>query len=293
MEMDKGLVRKHFDRHAFEYDRYAHVQAHMAARLRQLLAPYAAPSGVRRILELGSGTGGLTRELLSEYADAGLTAVDISAAMLAALGERLAPAAAARVRAVHGDAEEGAVWERFADHRDGTVGFFDLIASNATFQWFNEPAATLERCLQHLRPGGVLAFATFGPRTFHELTAAFRSAETALGLAHQPHGQTFCTEAQWRSFFPDRLELWQEELQVERFASVREFLQSVQKVGAGNASRTGGDAGGPPSGRRLFAAMQERYAADYGDESGIPATYHVCYGVYRKPLRSARAGGRR
>ncbi|MCD1258775.1 methyltransferase domain-containing protein [Paenibacillus athensensis] len=282
MEIDKGLVRKHFDRHAFEYDRYASVQAHMAVRLGQLIVRYAEPPGVRRILELGSGTGGLTGELLREYANAELTAVDISAAMLAMLGERLGAAASGRVRAVHGDAEADGVWTQLAWGCE--AGPFDLMASSAAFQWFNEPQATLARCLAHLRPGGVLAFATFGPQTFHELTSAFRSAEQELGLAHRPHGQTFCTEAQWRSFFPSSLTLWQEEKRIERFASVRDFLQSVQKVGAGNASRVADDSGGRLSGRRLLAAMQERYAADFGDASGIPATYHICYGVYCKPL---------
>ena len=51
---------------------------------------------------------------------------------------------------------------------------FDLIISNASFQWFHDFNATIKSLKKYLRPNGLLAFSTFGPNTFHELQYALK-----------------------------------------------------------------------------------------------------------------------
>jgi trans-aconitate 2-methyltransferase len=97
----------------------------------------------RRIVDLGSGTGELSRMLLDRWPEARVTGVDRSPEMLAAARPR---SVAGRLDFVLGDI---AVWEP-----GGPVG---LIVSNATLQWVPDHARLLPRLLSWLDPGGILA----------------------------------------------------------------------------------------------------------------------------------------
>lgn len=166
--IDKILVRRHFDRSAREYDRYAEVQREMAEELVRRLRRCDRNGKVRRVLEIGCGTGFLTERLIRCYPDACLTAVDLSENMVACAREKLSSLPGKR-RFVVADAETWA--------KDGDVAACDLIVSNAAFQWFSDPEGTARHLLRRLNPGGRLAFSTFGPRTFCELHASFRAAK--------------------------------------------------------------------------------------------------------------------
>lgn len=281
MEIDKNLVRKHFDRHAHEYDAYASVQEDMAAKLMELLKQTQLPK-MQRILEIGSGTGLLTRKLISSYPQAKLTVIDLSASMLEMLRHNLG-ANAAHMEFVLGDAEDSAIMEKLSDDAD-RYGKFDLIVSSAAFQWLNDPAVVISGYLPLLDPKGVYAFATFGPQTFQELKASFFIAEQELGLPSIPHGQSFRSGDEWRSYFPHQDDadfLWQEEQRIECFPSVKEFLLSVKKVGAGNANVTDPEQRQlRMAGRKLFAAMENGYKRHYSSERGIETTYHLGFGRY-------------
>jgi len=85
--------------------------------------------------------------------------VDISAAMLQVARRKIAdPRAAFRV----------------ADAEDFHDGRYDLITSNAAFQWFTDLPRSLESLAGLLAPGGTLSFSFFGPETYRELDRALR-----------------------------------------------------------------------------------------------------------------------
>ncbi|MEI7027002.1 methyltransferase [Paenibacillus sp. y28] len=398
MKMDKTLIRKHFDRHAHEYDHYTVVQKQMVRRLMTLLKEQypnegrgsGAPESVVRhqanfavpmsILEIGCGTGRLTAELLEAFPHARITVLDLSERMLEETRRRAGPHAD-RVRFVTGDAERllctghplrrsgahahGQLHEDCPDGRtgagreglrgrpdktdmqqegerghgagctgskqegdherpDGQIGIeregtqreaggaavdsvsaaldasYDLIASSATFQWLNDPFATMQACLKRLAPSGVLAFATFGPATFHELHYAFAAAEKELGLPYRPHGQAYLSAADWKravmsGSWSGRLQ-WREELHSLFYPTVRTFLRHVQRAGAGNALALPGGpegdagepanhpaaAGSPPLSRKLLTAMEQAYRDNFsGGDQGIRVTYEVFYGLVR------------
>jgi malonyl-CoA O-methyltransferase len=50
IQLNKKIVRQHFDRHAFEYDRYAVVQGEMADQIMVMLEQYFPQKHVNRIL---------------------------------------------------------------------------------------------------------------------------------------------------------------------------------------------------------------------------------------------------
>lgn len=61
-----------------------------------------------------------------------------------------------------------------ADAEDFHDGQYDLITSNAAFQWFTDLPRGLSRLTRLLAPGGTLSFSFFGPATYRELDMALR-----------------------------------------------------------------------------------------------------------------------
>ena len=139
-----------FARHLASYDTAATAQAQIADRLAARIAPLIAPAA--RMLELGHGTGFLTRQL------ARLAPEEIWLNDLVAPPPALRWPEATRVQALPGDAAA----LRFP-------AGLDLIASASMLQWLADPAALLRKSARALRPGGILAVSSFGPGNFPEL----------------------------------------------------------------------------------------------------------------------------
>jgi malonyl-CoA O-methyltransferase len=274
IQLNKKLVRQHFDRHAFEYDRYAVVQGEMADQLMVMLEHQFPQKQIKRILEIGCGTGILTEKLHRKWSSAHITAVDISQAMIEQTKLKLGEAST-NIRFITADAEEWAA-------TNGMEEPFDLIISNATFQWFQHPSQTIKSLLSKLQPSGsVFAFSTFGPRTFHELHSSFLAAETLLSIDPVPHGQAFLPRSFWRKLFANLLSnsqtfKWEQRERIFLHPSVRDFLTSIKRVGAGNATRSSGSI---PQVRQLFKQMEAHYLEHFSVEDRIQATYDLGYGI--------------
>ncbi|CAM4331716.1 malonyl-ACP O-methyltransferase BioC [Paenibacillus tarimensis] len=259
-------IRRQFDRSASGgYEIHAAVQRTMAGNL---AAGLPHPQGLEDVLEIGCGTGFLT-EKLAGGAYRTVTALDLAPSMLEAAGRRTA-GTPADICFVLADAEEWAAEPvRKAE--------YDLIVSSACFQWLERPAETIGHLHRLLRPGGMLAFATFGPGTFRELHEAFARAYAALGLKPERHGLSFREPEEWQA---DLLNAGFSHVRFERseqaklYASVPGFLHAVKGVGASvseAAERPG------LGSRRLFLDMFRRYEERYGTPEGITATYELIY----------------
>lgn len=150
-----------FGRQAGVYDRHAMLQRDVAELLSRHFPAREEPD----ILEIGCGTGLLTRHLLGCYPRGRVLATDIAPAMLQVCRSKFANDA--RLRFAVADAE----------HAD-IGGRFDLIASSMVAQWFARPARTLRALSRLLAPGGVLVYATTGPDNLME----WREALAAVGI---------------------------------------------------------------------------------------------------------------
>ncbi len=153
----KDVVTKSFRRHATTYDAHAGVQARVARRLHALLSEYLPDmSHCHRIIEIGSGTGLLTRLYVDRVQGCDLRLWDISG--------HCPDIAGITPQHVHTCDAELALREL----PDDSV---DLILSSATLQWFNDFNAFLRHTERVLTPGGIAAFAYFLPGTCAELTS--------------------------------------------------------------------------------------------------------------------------
>ncbi|MGO8760998.1 MAG: methyltransferase [Desulfobaccales bacterium] len=262
-EVKQG-IRRNFARRARSYDRHAGMQRLMAQSLAAGVGERLAQA--RRILEIGCGTGYLTSLLRQANRAARLVALDLDAALVTAARRRLGAGA-------------GVAW-LVADGEAPIRGEYDLIIANATFQWFTHPEETLAALYRNLAPGGVLAFSTLGPRTFHELAEALNRAARSLNLAAPPAipAQGFGDRETWAhrlygAGFPQvRLA---REMVTATFPSVKEFLKALQATGATNPRPC-------PLSPRLLAGLIEAYQTNYGSDGAIPVSYEMIWAVAEK-----------
>jgi malonyl-CoA O-methyltransferase len=264
--IDIRQVRRNFSCHAEDYDRYARVQKRVAARLLHLVLPHIQTGTMA--LEVGTGTGELARRLLRLCPDASLVVSDLAHGMTRHAAETLGG-----LPAVDADAQA-------LPFRSGR---FELVLSASVFQWLNDLPAALAEGARVLRPGGLLAFAMYGERTLWELREAHRLAVQEAGDEHLSHAHTFPGEAEvglaMEAAGLATLQLFAED-ELEQHPDVAALLRSLKKIGAQNASS------GRPAGlasRRVMHRLSTLYAERFGHEAqGIPATYHVIYGVARR-----------
>ncbi len=257
---EKRWVGQSFSRAASSYDPVAALQRQVGeellGRLRQTaLAP-------RVILDAGAGTGFCTAQLAGIYPAASLLALDIAEGMLAALKAR--PGLGGNSLHICGDCETLPL-------RDGSV---DLVFSNLALQWCADLPGVLAEFRRVLRPGGLLAFSSFGPATLGELREAWAKADSyshvnafmsresvGLALAHGDFREFHVRGELRRLAYPDVIAL----------------LKELKGLGAHNVTTN------RPrhlTGKGVFRKMLDAYGATLSD-GRIEASFEIIYGLAR------------
>jgi malonyl-CoA O-methyltransferase len=267
--IDKQSLMKRFSASALEYDQYAMVQKKMAKRV----VKEAIKGGEKRenlnILEIGCGTGYLTGILLDKLESPNIVALDIAPGMIAESKKKF---------------EKSGIEFRCEDIETAKLEEkYDLIVSNATFQWLNDLESTVAKLIGCLREGGKIVFSTFGEGTFKELYDSFEKASLESGVSSESRlGQTFYSLTELKQVLEESaratdtdcgIEVY-EEMEYERFKSAKEFLCSIKKIGANNSNR-----GLRLKRPKVIKRMIELYDENYRERDGIKASYKCFYTV--------------
>lgn len=177
-----------------KYDENAVVQKDLAKKLVQ--KTLKVRKNFDTILELGSGTGLLTREISQNLTFKRYFANDIVKKSKNYV-KKIIPDA----EFIHGNA---------AKINSPKV---DLIISNAMFQWLNRLDETLFYYKKFLKPDGILAFSTFGNRNFKEikeisgLSLNYLSKEELVGVVNSHYKVIYADEYVERLTFDNPLKL--------------------------------------------------------------------------------------
>jgi malonyl-CoA O-methyltransferase len=265
--IDKQLLQKRFSSNAKTYDQFANVQKKMADFLLKHLVMKRSDSSPLHILEIGCGTGYLTAKLSRHFQNATITAIDLAPGMIEIAKQRTS---GMPIQFLCGDIEEMELYDRY-----------DLIISNATFQWLNHLELTLSRLSSVLKSNGMILFSTFGCDTFHELHTSFQRSMQKLQLDTNARlGQSFYAledllelcERSVQSVHPTSTIFGTETIETERFHSVKDFFTSLRKIGATNSNQ--GQYCQRPS---VLKEMMNIYEQDYQENGHIIATYHCLF----------------
>ena len=252
--LDKQQVRHNFGRAATSYEKHDVLQQEVQSALIERLDFYTAEPG--RIIDVGAGTGRGTALLKKRYAKAEVIAVDLALPML-----RAAKQHASWLKPFQRVCAEATALP-LADHS------VDVLHSNLCFQWIDDLKALFDECARVLKPGGLLAFSTFGPDTLKELRASWAEAD------QQPHVSRFLDmhdvgDAMLAAGLRDPV------LDVHRYtltySEPRKLLDELQGLGATNADQTR-ERGltGKSRYRRMLAAYETMRI-----DGRIPASWEV------------------
>ncbi len=148
----KKKIEAAFDKGAHNYDWAALIQREVAQKLMCLLPENPPNSTTYKILEIGCGTGSLTKMLIKKYPNAQITALDISAKMIEKCHAKFP---FIRFKKIDG--------ENF-----NSTEKYDLIVSNMTIQWFEKPNEAIQDYRKNLKKNGAIYFSTLGQNNFKE-----------------------------------------------------------------------------------------------------------------------------
>jgi malonyl-CoA O-methyltransferase len=248
--MDKQALMRNFSRYASLYDAYADLQGLASQKLLAGVSGY----DFRSILEIGCGTGNYTLLLRERFKPAHIHAVDISKKMVEVAVQKLK---ARGVQYTVADAEKINLKEKF-----------DLITSNACFQWFEDLRQALILYKGLLKDGGLISFSIFGPLTFTELSLSLKYCLRDITLTSANFmDKERLKEIMQENFNAARVE---EVKYRESFAALRDLLKKIKYSGIrGNGlnSRT-------RLNRRLLRQIEEVYLKKF---KKIRVTYQVFF----------------
>lgn len=248
--MNKSKIANNFSRYAHLYDQYAGVQNKAAFELLGSLKN----NNFSKILELGCGTGNYTMMLRKEFSGARIKALDISGEMIRVAQSKLKNK---DIEFVVADAQKP-----IPDND------FDLITSNACFQWLDDLGKALRGYAKLLRRGGAVYFSIFGPRTFCELNATLKSVRGESGL----DAAYFCNRDSLEAMLKDNLKSVKinEICYKESFGSLKGLLEKIKYSGI----RGNGLSEKVYFSRGLLARLEKAYLDRF---QGIGATYQVFF----------------
>ena len=232
------IVAARFAKAAQTYERNADLQAHVAERLADLLPAIDRP----RVLEIGCGTGFMTRHLLERYQHGEFLITDLAPEMVEKCRDRY--------ESRNGRTLLFRIMDGEAPDCDGP---FDLVVLSMTLQWFTDPRRALENLSRLLRRGGHVLYAVPGRGSLAEWRAVLESCNL-------PHGGLD---------MPDLPNVAHQERRAVRYGSGIAFLQTLKGIGA-TTPRPGYTPLSPGSLRTALQRFEEEHDAQ--------ATWRILYG---------------
>ena len=270
--LDSRQIRRAFARAAKTYAQHAALQREVEDRLLERLE--YVERAPQRVLDVGCGPGRASSLLRKRWKQAQVIALDAAMPML----RRVRTGWRHPLARVCADA-------RALPLPDASI---DVLFSNLCIQWIDDVPALFDEFRRVLRPGGYVAFSTFGLETLHELRTAWAAADRA------PHVGGFADiarvgDALLAAGFRDPV------LDAERFtltyADAAEMMHELKAIGATNAdTRRARGLTGKTHFRRALDAYES-----FRRDGALPATYEVIYAHAWGPEpgqpRRGRGGG--
>ncbi|MBI2380742.1 MAG: malonyl-ACP O-methyltransferase BioC [Gammaproteobacteria bacterium] len=255
--LDKAAIAASFSKAAAHYDANAFLQQEVGKRLLERLDYVKLEPEL--VVDLGCGTGALTRQLAKRYKKAKVLGIDLAPGMVAEA--RRQTGWFGREQYAVGDAEKLELAEASVD----------LLFSSLSIQWCADLDAVFREAKRVLRPGGLFMFTTLGPDTLKELRGAWSAVDgyTHVNAFMDMHD---IGDGLVRARLADPV------MDVEHirltYGDVYALMRDLKGIGAHNlnAGRRHG-----LTGKSRFEALARGYEP-FREDGRLPATYEVVYG---------------
>ncbi len=271
MLRSKNQVAQSFSHAAPRYDSLARLQRALGDELLRFLEnEYATNTdlttqGLAGVgLDVGSGTGVYSLALAQIESVTQVVSLDIADGMLRYAQQQRHHEA---INWLQADAESIPLAEASVD----------FIFANLSLQWSERPSVLFAELARVLKPGGMLAFNTLGPKTLHELRHAWENVDPFVHV-NEFIGLSQLVEAMPTTLVADRFESFDKVLS---YSQLGDLLNELKGIGASNHNQ-GRPAG--LGGRSRLNALYNAYEGFRNKNDQLPATYEVICGVFRKNI---------
>jgi malonyl-CoA O-methyltransferase len=247
--MNKDRIRQRFTKSIATYNRCAEVQKQMSEFLLTTLHKKAGTT-FPHILEIGCGTGLLTKQAIEQFTFSTFTANDLVPDVKPIIQD-----IAKSIRFIPGDCETVTTFPKKQD----------LILSNATFQWITDLDQLLAKFHTLLNPGGIVAFSAFGPDHFLEIKQLLGPGlqylnKSQINKTITPHFEIIhCSNKKVSLYFKDAFAV----------------LKHLKTTGVNSLYQ-----------RAWSKSKLQNFAQQYDDnfmcDQGVPLTFHPFYCILRR-----------
>ncbi len=199
--MNKDLIQKRFAKNLDTYNDNAKIQKKMAERLLSFLDR----KDFDDILEIGCGTGFLTQLVNEKFSFKTYTANDIVESC-----EKYVKEINPKIDFIPADIEKAV---------ESSDKKYDLIISNAVFQWVENLESFIKLLVSKLNDGGILLFSTFGPENFREVNFVL--------------GKTlpYYSANELQEIIKDYKNIVEQEMHVMAFKTPKDILKHIKSTG--------------------------------------------------------------
>lgn len=242
-------VRSAFNKASVDYDKYAFLQKEIATRLDAKLEVISSESNI--ILDLGAGTGLLSKQLSKRFPDSQLICLDFAQNSL----------------------KNNQTTDKIcanANHLPLADNSVDIVMSSLMMQWCPDLKQLFSEIHRVLKNNGLILFSTFGPDTLKELKKSWSVVD------NETHVNTFVDmhdigdQMLGAGFVSPVTEM--EKLTLT-YQTVTDLLRDLKAIGAQSVDTRSKSL----MGKDKFKLMIEMYES-FRKDGKLPATYEVIYG---------------
>ena len=216
MNLSKLKIKKSFDAAAQTYNEAAFVQSQAGADLINKFNNLNLDICANKIMDIGSGTGYLAKQLAIQFPKADINCVDFSNKMLR---EARNYADYNNIKYINAD----------FDSLPFNAQSIDLVCSNFALQWSLDLNQTFRELSRVLKPEGYCLFTTLGPNTLIELNNSW------LKIDSDKHVNEYCSLDYIKNFLKKyNMNIIHSESAITAmyFSTVRDIMKNLKAVGA-------------------------------------------------------------
>ena len=247
------MPEQRFSLAAETYDKHAFPQQKLAKQIISFL-PKTQPD---RLLELGAGTGQLTRLLVAQFPHSSIDVIDLSEKMI-----EYGRALFSNVSCLHWQVADAETFQ--------ATKAYPLIISSSALHWVKDLTKTFKTIFNNLEDDGVFVFGLMLKDTLIELQTIRKEVAPKKAQTHfLPTSEEVITALKSVGFSIDQT---RHRIDTFTYPSATQFLQAIHEQGV-TGGKTSRDTA--PLSRQELQKLIQIYQARFSTDQGVEASYET------------------